>query len=94
MGNREDHMKMITRQQPRLLVFQPALFLKIRTLRTRSMPTRVVPHSFHMAVGTFLHMTAKRHATTVHDRSCGSPMMLKNLVRSRVLLKVLSKYRL
>ena len=43
MRQGEDHMIMVTRQEPRLLQRQPALSLEIRALRTGAMPARVVP---------------------------------------------------
>jgi hypothetical protein len=58
MGEGKDDMVMVTRQQPRLLESQPALGLEVGTLRTRPMPTGVVPDAGHMAIGTRLHMAA------------------------------------
>src|SRR5215831_14200407 len=72
MGQREDHMIMVTRQEPRLLPRQPALDLKIRTLRTRPMPTRVVPDTCDVAVGARLDMAAQRGGPTLHERACSS----------------------
>jgi hypothetical protein len=43
MGQGEDHVVVITGEQPRLLEGQPALGLEVGALRTRPMPTRVVP---------------------------------------------------
>src|SRR5262247_793626 len=60
MGQREDHMIMIARQEPCPLPRQPALGLEIRALRTGAMPARIVPHTGDVAVGTRLDMTAQR----------------------------------
>ena len=65
-------MVVITGKQPRLLEGQPALGLEVRTLRTRPMPTRVVPDTCDVAVGACLDMAAQRGGPTLHDGACGS----------------------
>src|SRR5262245_66456223 len=72
MRQGKDHMIMVTRQEPRLLPRQPALGLEVRTLRTGPMPTRVVPDTGDVAVGTRLDMTAQRGGPTLHEGACGS----------------------
>jgi hypothetical protein len=53
MGQREDDVVMVTRQEPRPLPRQPALGLEIRALGTGAMPARVVPDTGDVAV--FIH---------------------------------------
>ena len=65
-------MVMVTRQEPRLLESQPALGLEVGTLRTRPMPTGIVPDAGHMTVRTGLDMAAKRVGATLHDGVGGS----------------------
>ena len=62
---------MITGQELRLLEGKPALGLEVRALRTGPMPTRVVPDTRHMAVGTRLDMTTQRGRPALHNGACG-----------------------
>src|SRR5215471_20056613 len=72
MGQSKDDMVMVTRQEPRLLESQPALGLEVGTLRTRPMPTGVVPDAGHMTIRTGLDMAAQRGSSTLHDGVGGS----------------------
>ena len=72
MGQGEDDMIMVTRQEPRLLEGQPALGLEVGTLGTRPMPTGVVPDARHMAVRTGLDMAAEGGRPALHDGARGS----------------------
>src|SRR5215468_12584279 len=72
MGQGKDDMVMVTRQEPRLLESQPALGLEVGTLRTRPMPTGVVPDAGHMTIRTGLDMAAQRGGSTLHDGVGGS----------------------
>jgi hypothetical protein len=58
-GNGEDHMEMIASQKPCPLLLQPPLFWQMRTLRTRAMSAGVIPHPFHVTVGTFLNVSTQ-----------------------------------
>ncbi len=58
MGQRDDHVIMVTGQQSGLLEGEPALGLEVRTLGAGAMPTRVVPDTRYMAGGALLHMAA------------------------------------
>src|SRR5262245_16332795 len=75
MGQGEDHMIMVTRQEPRPLQRQPALGLEIRALRTGAMPARVVPDAGDVTVWTRLHMAPQRRRPALHDRPGGFPNM-------------------
>src|SRR5262245_28368598 len=75
MGQGEDHMIMVTGEQPCPLPRQPALSLEIRALRTRPMTTRVVPDTGDVAVGARLDMTAQSGRPALHDGACGSADM-------------------
>src|SRR5499427_10651656 len=72
MGQGKADMVMVTRQEPRLLESQPALGLEVGTLRTRPMPTGVVPDAGHMTIRTGLDMAAQRGGSTLHDGVGGS----------------------
>ena len=72
MGQGEDHMVMVTGQEPRPLQGQPALGLEIGALRTRPVATRVVPDAGHVAIGTGLHMAAQGRRPALHDGVRGS----------------------
>ena len=67
MGQGEDHLIMVTRQEPRPLPRQPALGLEIRTLRTCPVAARVVPDTGDVAVRAGLHMAAQRGRPALHD---------------------------
>src|SRR4029450_8150249 len=75
MGQGKDDMVMITGQESGPLEGQPALGLEVGTLRTRPMPTRVVPDARHMAVRTGLRMAAQRRSPTLHNSPCSAPDM-------------------
>ena len=62
-----DHVIMVTGQQPGALQGQPPLGLEVRALRTRPVPTGVVPDARHMAVRTGLDMATERRGPTLHD---------------------------
>jgi hypothetical protein len=66
---------MVTGQQPCTLQGQPALRLELRALRTRPMPTRVVPDTRHVTVGARLDMAAQRGGPTLHEGTRGPPDM-------------------
>src|SRR5262249_10950590 len=72
MGQGEDDMIIVTRQEPRLLQRQPALGLEIRALGTGAVTARVVPDTGDVAVGARLDMAAQRGGATLHDGACGS----------------------
>src|SRR5207244_10975490 len=72
MGQGEDHMVMVTSQQPGLLVGQPMLSLEIGALWTGPVSTGVVPDACHMAVGTRLYMTAQYGRPALHTGARGS----------------------
>src|SRR5262252_1291541 len=67
MGEREDDVVMITRQEPRPLPRQPALGLEIRTLRTGAVAARVVPYTGDVAVRARLDMTAQGGCPALHE---------------------------
>src|SRR5438128_11537237 len=75
MREGEDHMIMVTRQEPRPLQCQPALGLEIRALRTGPVPTGVVPDAGDVTVWTRLHMAPQRRRPALHDRAGGFPDM-------------------
>jgi hypothetical protein len=72
MREREDHVIMVTSEQPPLLAGEPALGLEIGALGTRPVATRVVPEARHVALGTGLHMAAKGRCPALHNGACGS----------------------
>src|SRR5262249_35217452 len=72
MGEREDDVVMITRQEPRPLPRQPALGLEIRTLWTGAVAARVVPDTGDVAVGARLDMTAQGGCPALHEGVRGS----------------------
>ena len=57
-------------QESRLLKGQPALGLEVRTLRTRPVPTGVVPNAGHRAVGTGVDMAPEGRGPAQHDGTC------------------------
>jgi hypothetical protein len=67
MGQREDHMIMIARQEPCPLQGQPAFSLAIRALGTGAMTARVVPHTGDVAVRARLDMTAEGGRPALHE---------------------------
>src|SRR5262249_16967966 len=71
MWEGKDHMVMVTRQQPRLLEGQPTFDLEKRALRTRPVPTRVVPDTGDVAVRTRLDMATQRRGPALHDSARG-----------------------
>jgi hypothetical protein len=71
MGQGEDHVIMVTGQEPRLLENQPALGLEVRTLRTRPVPTGVGPDARHVAVETGLDMAPEGRGPALHDGARG-----------------------
>src|SRR5882762_9299969 len=73
MGQREDHVVMVTGQQARLLEGEPTLGLEIGALRTGPVATGIVPDARHVAVGTGLHMATKGRRSALHDGARGSP---------------------
>src|SRR5262249_55166700 len=60
MGQGEDHVVMVTSQQPGLLEGEPMLGLEIGALWTGPVPTGVVPDAGHMDVRTRLDMAGQR----------------------------------
>ena len=72
MGQGEDHMIMVTRQEPRPLPRQPAFSLEIRALGTGAMPARVVPDTGDGAVGARLDMTAEGGRPALHEGMRGA----------------------
>jgi hypothetical protein len=81
MREGKDDMVVITGKQPRLLEGQPALGLEVGTVRTRPMPTRVVPDTGDVAVGARLDMAAQRGGATLHEGVCGSADVGRERVR-------------
>ena len=71
MREREDHVVMVTGQQPRLLAGEPALSLEVGALGARPMPARVVPDARHMAIRTGLDMSSEYRRPALHDGACG-----------------------
>ena len=67
MRQGEDHMIMVTYQEPRPLPRQPALSLEIRALGTGAMPARVVPHTGAVAVGARLDIATQGGRPALHD---------------------------
>ena len=59
MGQGEDHMLMVTRQEPHPLQRQPALGLERRTLGTGPVAARVVPDTGDVALRARLDMTTQ-----------------------------------
>lgn len=73
MGQREDHMGVITGEQPRLLESQPALSLERGALGTGPVPTRIVPDAGHVAIRTGLDMLPEGRGPALHDGTRGAP---------------------
>src|SRR5215510_12290518 len=71
MREREDHVVMVTRQEPCPLPRQPAFSLEIRALGTGAMPARVVPDTGDVAVGACLDMAAQGCGPALHDGARG-----------------------
>src|SRR5262249_25772401 len=69
MREREDHVVMVTGQQPRLLAGEPTLGLEIGALRTGPVATGVVPDAGDVTVWTRLHMAPQRRRPALHDRA-------------------------
>src|SRR5215510_3351008 len=72
MREREDHVVMVTGQQPRLLEGEPPLGLEIGALRACPVATGVVPDARHVTVGTGLHMATKGRRSALHNGACSS----------------------
>src|SRR5262249_8702577 len=47
----------------------------VRTLRTRPVPTRVVPDARHVAIGTGLDMAPEGRGSALHDGACSAAHM-------------------
>src|SRR5262245_29766417 len=72
MWEREDHVIIVTGQQPRLLEGEPPLGLEIGALRACPVATGVVPDARHVTVGTGLHMATKGRRSALHNGACSS----------------------
>src|SRR5262245_48628883 len=72
MREGEDHMIMVTRQEPRLLQGQPAFSLEIRALGTGPVAARVVPDTGDVAVGARLDMTTQGSRPALHEGMRGA----------------------
>ena len=75
MGQREDHVVMVTGQQPRPLEGQPALGLEVGALGTRPVATGIVPDARDVAVRAGLDMAAQHRRPALHDGPCSAPDM-------------------
>src|SRR5262245_11802950 len=75
MGQGEDHVAMVTSQQPGLLEGEPTLSLEIGALWTGPVPTGVVPDAGDVTVWTRLHMAPQRRRPALHHRAGGFPDM-------------------
>src|SRR5262249_36012480 len=91
MREREDHVIMVTSQQPPLLAGEPTLGLEIGALGTRPVATRVVPDARHVTVWAGLHMTAEGRRPALHDGARGSADMggqgMRLLIRGKGVLE-------
>jgi len=67
VGQRENHVVVVTGQEPGPLEGQPALSLEVGTLRTRPVSTGVVPDPGDVAVGTGLDMASEGRRPALHD---------------------------
>src|SRR5436853_722766 len=67
MRQGEDHIVMVTRQEPCPVQGQPALGLERRALGTGAMPARVVPDTGDVAVGARLDMPAQGGGPALHE---------------------------
>jgi hypothetical protein len=84
MGDREDDMIMFAGQQPRLLLGQPPFHLYPGTLRAHAMPTRIVPHAFHMAIRAHLHVSTQHGRATDQDRPDGPTRIIGQAMRAGI----------
>jgi hypothetical protein len=69
----EDHVVVVAVEQPRSLLFQPPIDLKMGTPEvskggTGPVLTGVVPHPLHIPLGAGLHMPAQGGGAALHDR--------------------------
>jgi len=76
IGNRKDHMKMITTQKAGLLFLKPAFHLNEGALRTHPVFARIIPMTLHMTVRTGLHVTSQRCRSASDQRLGGLLNML------------------
>jgi hypothetical protein len=77
MGQGEENLVVSTGPQPGLLESEPTRGLEVRALRTRPVPTGIVPDARSVPLRTGLHMAAQRCGPPLHDGAGGFPDMTR-----------------